>query len=827
MQKKRTATAATRGNVADDFDEPACGKKKEKDDNSDLKTLLSCSVAAAMLLPDLCQESKIQYLDEGIERGRSETGKASKKRRKDDEDERQLSTPTPSPTPLEHEPKPQPPPTPLTADDHAFFLAAESTLAAPGGSLSRACLLRWQRLRPRFAAERAAWWARAWAGAAASAGAAQSSPSPSPSPVLFHPRVAASYAALRSRGLARARGELPRLWRKVEGGGGAGTATATTTTTTLDLNSLLSSPSSSISPPPPPAPVPLRSPKGLKRLRHPLLPGGGGSTLLKFESEGGGGGGGGGGAAAAAVAPLASASALHRDAAALELADKQAGETSSPPLVVVASASALVALSGFALPSPVSRDPGWRLPVVVVVRKTKNPIAFIGDPLPPMGSGGESGYHEQFDEDARRALGRVARNAVVAAASSSSPDDGEGEGEGANPFFYDLWRAPDSNGDGRSVIVRWRADGAVCEEGDRGGEKEEVAAAGAAAAAGAPSSSSPSSSSSSSLPRPVSVAASPQFLGPLPEDAEEPAPYDAARLEAAAALRPWAEVVVARVFAGASGSASGGGGGSGNGNGNGNETTTATLPPPPLPRLLRVAPGPLPRPAAASRALDLAVGVAEACCRSLASAEREGEGGGENEEEDETFFLFDRAAGAAEGVLLRSVTPGSSSSSPAPAPALLTLPSENARKLPGVTYDLWASLESARKQQQPRIGPPPPAPRAWRPAPPLSAFQHVPHTPPPHRDTKKQRKKQKQQQNQKERERSSTDKVVRKKKQGGKKGRGKARELRRRRRQEAYLKRFPLAAEVRAPGDDFDAVFDAAAAVSDVGAFAAAAEEGL
>ena len=149
------------------------------------------------------------------------------------------------------------------------------------------------------------------------------------------------------------------------------------------------------------------------------------------------------------------------------------------------------------------------------------------------------------------------------------------------------------------------------------------------------------------------------------------------------------------------------------------------------------------------------------------------------------------------------------------------MPSENAAKLPGIVYDLWASLsEGAREggRHLARIGPAPAAPRAWRPAANSSLLSQVPHTPPPAKDTKKQRQKQKQKWKKKG---GSED---------GKSGSGgrkaKARQLRRRRRQAAYLERFPLAAEAREPGGDLDA---AAAGGGDGGgaSFAAAAAQEL
>ena len=152
MAPKKPAAATSDDGEIDDGD--ACRRRSD-----DIQTLLSCSIAAAMLLPDPGREPKPLDLDERDGGHRSEGKKASKRKKEeegDDAEEELFSTPQ-----HQQQQRPPPPPPPLTADDHAFFLAAEATLATAGGSLSRASELRWQRLRPRFAAERAAWWARA------------------------------------------------------------------------------------------------------------------------------------------------------------------------------------------------------------------------------------------------------------------------------------------------------------------------------------------------------------------------------------------------------------------------------------------------------------------------------------------------------------------------------------------------------------------------------------------------------------------------------------------------------------------------------------------
>ena len=335
--------------------------------------------------------------------------------------------------------------------------------------------------------------------------------------------------------------------------------------------------------------------------------------------------------AAGHALPHAAAPPLATDLAARELAAREGGSA-------VAAGAALAALAAAGLATPARPDPGWALPLTLDDRVPgcRSPILFVDAPLPGGGSAA----------CARRALARAAKRALAATASPASPPPPRAP-------HYHAWTAPG----GVTVIVRTHLRGEAA--WPPGGE----------------------GSDTSPSPTPLALLVRPEFLGPLPSDAEEPEPASLAAAAAAAALRPGAVVALAHVAPG-------------------------RLDPPAPPRLLRWTAAPPAGPEALVRPLALVEGVAAALRGVGAGAGR---------------YLWLRAPGADVGALLREVPAGDLVDDSDIVPMPLDAPA--AQGGGGAVFDLHAPFGAP----PPPVPPPPPAPRAWRPA----REHHVPHTWPP------------------------------------------------------------------------------------------------
>ena len=216
-----------------------------------------------------------------------------------------------------------------SAGDHAWYLAAEDTLAA-GHPLDTRAAARHAALSAAFDAERAAWWAAAWAGAAAGwrGQAAKASEA-----------VAAAHAAAHAAAVdARVR-TLPPLWTCVAH-----------VSLTAALHAAAAVPGA-----PPPA-RPLRGPARLPPLTLPRP----GTTLDVAPSPG----------LTAGLAPP-----LPRDAAARELATRERA-------AAVVTGGALARLAGAGLAPPGGADPGWVLPLTL-----QTGVLYVDAPLPDAAGG--------------------------------------------------------------------------------------------------------------------------------------------------------------------------------------------------------------------------------------------------------------------------------------------------------------------------------------------------------------------------------------------------------------------------------------------------------
>ena len=213
--------------------------------------------------------------------------------------------------------------------DHAWYLAAEDTLAA-GHPLDPRSAARHAALASAFDAERVAWWAAAWAGAAAG-WRGQGARAPQ--------AVAAAHAASHAASVdARVR-TLPPLW---------------TCTTHVSLTAAMHAAAAVPGAPPPPRP--LRGPARLPPLTLPRP----GATLDVAPPAG----------LTAGLAPP-----LPRDAAARELAAREGA-------AAVATGGALARLAGAGLAPPGGADPGWVLPLALEAG-----VLYVDAPLPDAGGG--------------------------------------------------------------------------------------------------------------------------------------------------------------------------------------------------------------------------------------------------------------------------------------------------------------------------------------------------------------------------------------------------------------------------------------------------------